>query len=79
MRGLIFACVVLVGVCGVLAAENAVVRRDQRRMLEAYEGFLSRRAGDKRLADLIKPSTLAVFRHERGMVGCAILGESNGK
>lgn len=72
-RTLTFLVIVLSSVCGVLLSENALVRRDQAAMLKAYERFLAHKVGEKTLADLVKPESLALFKSRAGLVGCALL------
>lgn len=70
-----FAIILLTGICLLMLAENAAVRRDQEAMHYAYGTFLAHRVHGRPLSAMIHHGSLAVFPSDKGMVACSILKE----
>lgn len=68
-----FFLTVLVGITLVAILEAHAVRQDHDAMRDSYGLFLAKKAGGKPLGSLIQPNSLAVFRSDAGVVGCALL------
>jgi hypothetical protein len=74
-RFLSFTVIVLIGALGIACLEVRAVRDDQKRMKAIYDAFLGRKIKDKRLGDMIKPNSLAVFNSKSGYVACAVIND----